>query len=106
LVCPAASLAVSSPSAFSWTVSSHIHPRFPSLGYGTFSAFPRSQGLDPLTPCRPCFMPDPPMGFPFRADFHLQSRATSRSPIPSCGWSENLHFRVLIPASVLFLRAA
>jgi hypothetical protein len=32
LVCPAASLAVSSPSAFSWKVSSHISPRFPGLG--------------------------------------------------------------------------
>jgi hypothetical protein len=32
LVCPAASRAVSSPSAFSRKVSSHIPPRFPSLG--------------------------------------------------------------------------
>lgn len=63
--------------------------------------FSRSQGLDPPESCRPSFMPVPLMGFPFRADFHPQSSTFSRTPVPSCGWSENLHFRVLLPASVL-----
>jgi hypothetical protein len=62
--------------------------------------FSRSQGLAPPTTCRPCFVPVPPMGFPFRADFHPQSRTSSRTPLPSCGWPAGLHFRVLLPASV------
>jgi hypothetical protein len=65
--------------------------------------FSRSQGFDPPILSRPCFIPVPPMGFPFRAEFHPQSSTFFRTPLPSCGWSENLHFRVLLPASVLVI---
>jgi hypothetical protein len=30
-------------------------------------------------------MPVPPVGFPFRADFHPQSSAFFRTSVPSCG---------------------
>jgi hypothetical protein len=65
--------------------------------------FSRSRGFHPPVVCRPCFVPVPPLGFPFRVDFHLQSGTSSRTPLPSYGWSEDLRFRVLFPASVLLL---
>jgi hypothetical protein len=62
--------------------------------------FSRSQGFDPPGTCRPCFMPVPSLGFPFRGSFHPQSCLLSRAPYPLVV-GRSCHFRVLLPASVL-----
>jgi len=87
-------------------MGSHILQGFQALVKVPPQRFSRSRGFHPPLICRPCFMPVPPLGFPFRAEFHPQSRTFSRTPIPSCGWSGDLHFRVLLPASVLLTSPA
>jgi hypothetical protein len=85
--CSTSSRAVCFPSAFSWWRAA-THPRVNQLWVLLPSQrFSRSQGFAPPAICRPCFMPVPPMGFPFRADFHPQSSTFFRTPIPSCGSS-------------------
>jgi len=59
----------------------------PAPGYPRPSQrFSRSQGLTPPAPCRPCFMPVPPLGFYPSGLFHPRSRTPSRTPLPSCGY--------------------
>jgi len=97
----ASSLAVSPPSASSWWRAA-THPGDTNSRVSVPpQRFSRSRGLHPPVACRPCFMPVPPVGFPFRADFHSQSSAPSRASVPSCGWSGDLRFKALLPASVL-----
>jgi hypothetical protein len=84
-------------------MASHVPQGFQALVKVPPQRFSRSRGFTPPIICRPCFMPVPPLGFPSRADFHPQSCTFFRTPIPSCGWSEDLHFKVFVPASVLAL---
>jgi len=70
-------------------LGSHIPQGFQPLVKVPPQRFSRSRGFDPPRTCRPSFMPVPSMGFPFRADFHPQSRTSFRMPLPSCGWSED-----------------
>jgi hypothetical protein len=77
-------------------------PGIPLPGYGASSAFLTLSRLSSAQHLPALFHAGPALGVaPFKAEFHLQSRTFSRRPIPSCGWSVNLRFRVLLPASVL-----
>jgi hypothetical protein len=58
----AASLAVCSPSTSS-RCQAATHPGGTSSEYVPSQRFSRSQGFLPPGPCRPCFMPVPPLGF-------------------------------------------
>jgi len=88
-------------------VGSHVPPRSTSPGLSCLLSVshaleallrPPSAGL---VSCR-----SRPWGSPFRADFRSQSSTSSRKPVPSCGWSEDLRFRVLLPVSVHVSRRA
>jgi hypothetical protein len=77
-------------------------PGIPLPGSGASSAFLTLARLSSAQHLPALFHAGPARGVsPFRADFHSQSRTFFRRPIPSCGWSVNLRYRVLIPAGVL-----
>jgi hypothetical protein len=85
---PAASHRVSIPSAYSPPEAAalggaglpHPHRMRPQV-------FSTSWRLDPLQACRPCFMPDPPMGFTLRSFApHVEPYAvSSAAPLMSLG---------------------
>jgi len=58
----------------------------PALEYVPSQRFARSQGFLPPGACRPCCVPVPPLGFPLQGRFRSQSRASSRTSMPSWGW--------------------
>lgn len=61
---PAAFLAVPSPSTFSRSWTATYLPGLPNLRVTVPpQRFARSRGLHPSTPCRPCSMPVPSLGF-------------------------------------------
>jgi hypothetical protein len=83
-------------------MGSHLPQAFQFLGFGTFSAFLTLSRSSSAHHLPALFHAGPALGVtPFRADFLLRSCTFFRTPMPSCGWSENLRFRALVPARVL-----
>jgi hypothetical protein len=64
--------------------AAHPGSGFPSPTGLRLQVFSTSWRLTPLRACRPYFVPDPLMGFPFRALLLPCSRSPSPAPLPSC----------------------